>query len=77
MGNVSHIAPSIHPTVAIAPMGTGIHTACFAHCAASETGDEATLDGAKAMAMTAIDFFSNSELRAAVARDFANRTGKV
>jgi amidohydrolase len=77
MGNVSHIAPSIHPTVAIAPMGTGIHTACFAHCAASATGDDATLDGAKAMAMTAIDFFCDSELRAAVFRDFARSASPV
>lgn len=75
MGNVSHLVPAIHPTVAIAPIGTGLHTACFAHCAASETGDSATLDGAKAMAMTAIDFFFDAELRAAVARDFASRAG--
>ena len=76
MGNVSHLVPSIHPTIAIAPIGTGIHTACFAHCAASETGDDATVDGAKAMAMTAIDFFCNAELRGAIARDFS-RSGSV
>jgi amidohydrolase len=77
MGNVSYVAPSIHPTIGMAPRGVGIHTACFAECAASETGDTATLDGAKAMAMTAIDYFSRPELRAAVARDFANGAGAL
>ncbi|NGY03342.1 M20 family metallopeptidase [Solimonas terrae] len=70
MGNVSHLVPSIHPTITVAPPETGIHTACFAHCAASETGDKGTLDGAKAMAMTVIDFFLNEDLRSAVAKDF-------
>jgi len=77
MGNVSQIVPSIHPTITVAPPTVGIHTACFAHCAASETGDKGTLDGAKAMAMTAIDFFSSAELRAAVARDFKSGAGMV
>lgn len=75
MGNVSHVTPSIHPTVAIGPRAVGIHTPGFAHCAASETGEQATLDGAKAMAMTAIDYFSRPELRAAIARDFASGAG--
>jgi amidohydrolase len=75
MGNVSYVTPSIHPTVSIGPAGISPHTECFAHCASSETGDVATLDGAKAMAMTAIDFFSDAELRAAVARDFASGAG--
>ena len=77
MGNVSHVAPSIHPTVAIAERGIAIHTACFAHCAASETGEQATLDGAKAMAMTAIDYFTRPDLRAMVAQDFASGAGAL
>lgn len=77
MGNVSHLAPSIHPTIGMAPRGVGIHTACFAECAASETGDEATLDGAKAMAMTTIDFLANPALREAVVRDFISGAGTL
>lgn len=77
MGNVSYVTPSIHPTVAIGVGDIPIHTACFAHCAASETGEQATLDAAKAMAMTTIDFFTSSELRAAVAEDFITGAGSL
>lgn len=77
MGNVSYVTPSIHPTVTISSHAVAPHTACFAHCAASETGEKATLDGAKAMAMTAIDYFSQPDLRAAVALDFASGPGAL
>lgn len=77
MGNVSYVAPSIHPTITIGPAHTVPHTDCFAHCAASETGDRATIDGAKAMAMTAIDFFSDPKLRAQVAQDFVTGAGML
>lgn len=57
MGNVSHVAPSIHPMIAIAPPGTPIHTERFAVCARSADADRAVIDGAKALAMTAIDLW--------------------
>jgi metal-dependent amidase/aminoacylase/carboxypeptidase family protein len=79
MGNVSYVAPSIHPTITITDGVThpAPHTDCFAHCAASATGDTATLDGAKAMAMTAIDYFSDAQLRAQVAEDFVTGAGML
>ncbi len=55
MGNVSHLVPSIHPMIQVAPAGVGIHTPEFASYAASEAADEAVLDGAKALAMTIAD----------------------
>lgn len=55
MGNVSHEVPSIHPMIAVAPPGVAIHTAEFAEHARSEAGDRAVIDGAKAMAATAVD----------------------
>jgi amidohydrolase len=55
MGNVSHLVPSMHPMIALAPPGTRIHTPEFAVWARSEAADQAVLDGAKAMAMTAVD----------------------
>jgi amidohydrolase len=71
MGNVSHIVPSIHPMVAVAPRGVGIHTERFADYAASAEGDAGVMDGAKAMAMTAIDLWASpnhlSQLGAAFA----------
>jgi amidohydrolase len=63
MGNVSHRVPSIHPMIAAAPAHCTIHNAEFALHAAAEIGDAAALDGAKALAMTALEFLFDSDLR--------------
>jgi hypothetical protein len=70
MGNVSHLVPSIHPMIASAPVGISIHTKQFAQFARSPMADQAVLDGAKAMAMTAIDFWTSSERQEAVVAEF-------
>ena len=70
MGNVSHLVPSIHPMIASAPTGTSIHTKQFALFARSPMADQAVLDGAKAMAMTAIDYWMSPERQVAVAAEF-------
>jgi amidohydrolase len=57
MGNVSYAVPSIHPMLQVAPRGTPIHTPGFAAHAVAEAGDQAVLDGAKAMAMTVLDLW--------------------
>ena len=63
MGNVSYRVPSIHPMLAASPPDVTIHNAEFAKWANSEKGDAAALDGAKALAMTALDFLSDPDLR--------------
>ncbi len=63
MGNISHRVPSIHPMIACAPRHVVIHNPEFAKWAASEMGDKACLDGAKAMAMTTIDYLTDEALR--------------
>jgi amidohydrolase len=69
MGNVSYLVPSIHPMIAVAPPDVPLHSAEFARWAASEEGDRAVLDGAKAMAMTVMDLWiadgAAGEVRAA------------
>ena len=55
MGNVSQVAPSIHPTIAIASPEVLGHTPEFAAAAASEAGHEGLTDAAKALAMTVVD----------------------
>lgn len=62
IGNVSQVIPTIHPHV---PIGDGIHihTPGFAAAAGSERGGEAVLEGARAMALTAIDLCLTPELR--------------
>lgn len=75
MGNVSHLVPSIHPMLQIAPPDVPLHTQEFCRWAGSERGDLAVLDGAKVMAMTAIDYFADDDLRAAVRGAFSAPAG--
>lgn len=70
MGNVSHRVPSIHPMISCAPPNIVIHNPEFARYAGSETGDRAALDGAKALAMTAIDVLCDHRLRATAHAQF-------
>ena len=63
MGNVSQRVPSIHPMLASAPLHCTIHNAEFEKYAGSEQGDAAALDGAKALAMTALDFLCDEDLQ--------------
>jgi amidohydrolase len=63
MGNVSLAIPSIHPTIGIASMPAVNHQPEFtAHCIKSEA-DKAVIDGALAMAWTAIDLANDPALR--------------
>src|SRR5690606_10814642 len=64
MGNVSHRVPAIHPMIAASPIQCTIHHPAFARHAGSPSGDAAALDGAKALAMTALDYWLDAELRA-------------
>jgi metal-dependent amidase/aminoacylase/carboxypeptidase family protein len=57
MGNVSYRCPSIHPMLQVAPRGVAIHTPEFATHAVGPAADRAVVDGAVAMAHTAIDLW--------------------
>ncbi len=71
MGNISHLVPSIHPMIASAPLGTSIHTVAFELASITPMADRAVIDGAKSMAMTAIDYWTSSEQQAAISKEFA------
>ena len=77
MGNVSYLMASIHPMVKIAPDGVAIHTEEFAAYAASESGDAGVLLGAKAMAMTVVDLWTDADLRDRAATEFSSVTSEV
>src|SRR5215469_8397995 len=63
MGNVSYTLPSIHPMIGINSLPAANHQPEFtAHCA-TEEADKAVLDGALAMAWTAIEMAGNSAIR--------------
>lgn len=55
MGNVSHVVPSIHPLIAIEGCSSAPHTPEFAGDAIGHAADAAVVDGALAMALTAVD----------------------
>ncbi len=71
MGNVSHLVPSIHPMLGIAPAGVVIHNPEFTRYAASDKGDAAVIDGAKSMAMTVLDLMAERGRMDAARADFA------
>jgi amidohydrolase len=75
MGNVSYRVPSIHPMLAAAPSNVVIHHPDFATWAGSEMGDAAALDGAKALAMTAVDYLTDAALQQECERAFAVSVG--
>jgi len=54
MGNVSLAIPSIHPTIAIESAGAVIHQPEFAAAAVNASADRAVVEGALALALTAI-----------------------
>lgn len=72
MGNVSQRVPAIHPLLAIAPPTAWIHTPEFAEWSASGRADAGVVDGAAALARTAVDFLCDDRLRADVAAEFGS-----
>ena len=75
MGNVSHRIPSIHPMLAVAPPNVVIHNPEFTKWAASEKGDAAVLDGAKALALTVADYLTSSDLQSEAKTAYAVSKG--
>jgi len=72
MGNLSYLVPSIHPMLQVAPHGVSLHSAQFAEFTASKDADKAILDGAKIMAMTAIDMWLSETLNSEVQNAFGD-----
>jgi hypothetical protein len=56
MGNVSHVVPSIHPFIGIDSWPAVNHQPEFAAATVTAAADQALIDGATALAWTAIDF---------------------
>ena len=71
MGNVSYAVPSIHPMIKVAPDDVAIHTPVFAEYARGPTGDAAVIDGAKVLAMTALDCWLDASVMPAAQAAFA------
>ena len=71
VGNVSQVVPTIHPTIALTDhLDVVCHSTAFAKAAGGEAGDRAMLTAAKALAMTAVDLFTNSSALLQVQEEF-------
>jgi len=67
MGNVSLQIPAIHPTIGIQCDGSTNHQPEFAEYCAMASADQAVLDGATALAWTALDLAGDAAARARLA----------
>ncbi|HYM49101.1 MAG TPA: M20 family metallopeptidase [Candidatus Limnocylindrales bacterium] len=62
MGNVSHVVPAIHPTLAITAPDIATHSQAFLQASDSLRGYQAMIDAAKALAMTGADLLLDPAL---------------
>jgi amidohydrolase len=74
IGNVSQVVPAIHPYISIADASVAGHSQEFAAASASFHGHKAMLVAAKALAMTAIDLFTDADLMTKVKDEFKKKT---
>lgn len=70
MGNVSQVAPAIHPSMKIGPDTLVGHTHEFCQAAASPEALTAMLQAAKAMAFSGLDILTDGELRQQIRAEF-------
>lgn len=63
MGNVSLALPSIHPAIGIDSLPAVNHQPEFAAHCVTAAADKAIIDGALAMAWTAIDLATDAQVR--------------
>jgi len=61
-GNVSHVVPSINPTIAIGSEELTIHTAEFANAAVSQAGHDALLGITKVVTLTGVDLLCETSI---------------
>ena len=72
MGNISYLVPSIHPMLQVAPSGVSLHSPQFAEFTKGAEATRAIIDGAKIMAMTAIDMWVSDALQREVRDAFGD-----
>ena len=77
MADVTQAVPAIHAHIAIADPIVAAHSKEFAEAAISERGHQAMIDAAKAMALSCVDLYTDSELLGNVRRDFEARESQT
>jgi amidohydrolase len=71
IGNVSQVIPAIQPMIAIAPLGTAIHSRAFAEAAVAPLARAGLVAAAKAMALTTLDLLADPARVEAAKKEFA------
>jgi amidohydrolase len=77
MGNVSLAVPSIHPLIGINSWPAVNHQPEFAKHCVTQVADQAVMDGALAMAWTAIDLASDESMRSRLIGNGTSATGEL
>ena len=70
VGNISHVVPTIQPSVKIGPDNLVGHTIEFREAARSKDGDRALLLGAKTLALTGLKLILNKKLLKEIKDEF-------
>ncbi|QAA34880.1 M20 family metallopeptidase [Clostridium manihotivorum] len=74
MGNVSYVAPAIHPTIGIGNPNLIGHTKDMADFTITKAAHEALLKGACALALTGYDVITDKELLKSIKKEFEVNT---
>lgn len=69
IGNVSQVLPTIHPHILL-KRGINIHTREFADATITDDGKNAIMEGAKCLALTAVELITDKEAMEKVKMDF-------
>ncbi|WP_376698975.1 M20 family metallopeptidase [Listeria booriae] len=69
-GNISQVLPTIHPYIKIGPSDLVGHTVEFREAARSEVGDQALIKGAKLIALTALELYTDQQLLADIKKEY-------
>ena len=77
LGNLSYRMPAIHPMIAVSEPTVALHTTEFAVASGGPAGDRAVRDGALGLALTAVDYLADPQLRDAVHTEFAAAGGPL
>lgn len=73
VGNVSYVCPTIGPYIKIGPETLVGHTDGFREASNSEEGYNGMILGAKAMALTALDYLTNEKLQKEAKEEFSKK----
>lgn len=76
MTNLSHVVPTIHPYIASAPRGVGLHTREFAEAAGGPSGEKALMAAARVLAGVALDVLRDERLAAAAHAELRSMRGQ-